>query len=101
MYTEETGRGHLDGICVDPNERGGGLGKALFCNLCEYLKNHGSTYMTFFTGLDNPARYIYLFAGFIVLQADWIHLCPVFFYLRYRLYQAEDGSYVLSRLNAE
>ena len=44
---------------------------------------------------------IYLFAGFIVLQADWIHLCPVFFYLRYRLYQAEDGSYVLSRLNAE
>ena len=54
MYTEETGRGHLDGICVDPNERGGGLGKALFCNLCEYLKNHGSTYMTFFTGLDNP-----------------------------------------------
>ena len=44
---------------------------------------------------------IYLFAGFIVLQADWIHLCPVFFNLRYRLYQAEDGSYVLSRLNAE
>lgn len=69
MYTEETGRGHLDGICVDPNERGGGLGKALFCNLCEYLKNHRSTYMTFFTGLDNPARYIYLFAGFKIAQS--------------------------------
>ena len=69
MYTEETGRGHLDGICVDPNERGGGLGKALFCYLCAYLKEHGSTYMTFFTGLDNPARYIYLFAGFKVVQS--------------------------------
>lgn len=69
MYTEETGRGHLDGICVDPNERGGGLGKALFCHLCAYLKEHGSTYMTFFTGLENPARYIYLFAGFKVAQS--------------------------------
>ncbi len=69
MYTEETGRGHLDGICVDPNERGGGLGKALFCNLCAYLKDHGSTYMTFFTGLENPARYIYMFAGFKVAQS--------------------------------
>ncbi len=69
MYTEATGRGHLDGICVDPNERGGGLGKALFCNLCHYLKEHGSTYMTFFTGLDNPARYIYLFAGFKIAQS--------------------------------
>lgn len=69
MFTEETGRGHLDGICVDPNERGGGLGKALFCNLCAYLKDHGSTYMTFFTGLENPARYIYLFAGFKIAQS--------------------------------
>lgn len=69
MYTEETGRGHLDGICVDPNERGGGLGKALFCYLCAYLKDHGSTYMTFFTGLENPARYIYMFAGFKVAQS--------------------------------
>lgn len=69
MYTEPTGRGHLDGICVDPNTRGGGLGKALFCNLCEYLKEHGATYMTFFTGLENPARRIYLFAGFKIAQS--------------------------------
>lgn len=69
MYTEETGRGHLDGICVDPNERGGGLGKGLFCNLCHYLKEHGASYMTFFTGLDNPARYIYLSAGFKIAQS--------------------------------
>lgn len=69
MYNEPTGRGHLDGICVDPDTRGGGLGKALFCNLCKYLKEHGSQYMTFFTGLDNPARRIYLFAGFKIAQS--------------------------------
>lgn len=69
MYTESTGRGHLDGICVDPDTRGGGLGKALFCYLCDYLKQNGSSYMTFFTGLDNPARRIYLFAGFKIVQS--------------------------------
>lgn len=69
MYVEETGRGHLDGIVVDPNERGGGLGKGLFCNLCAHLKEYGASYMTFFTGLDNPARYIYLSAGFKIAQS--------------------------------
>lgn len=69
MYKEETGRGHLDGICVAPNSRNLGLGKALFCYLCAYLKEHGASYMTFFTGLDNKARYIYLFAGFKIAQS--------------------------------
>lgn len=69
MFVEETGRGHLDGIVVDPNERGGGLGKGLFCNLCACLKEYGASYMTFFTGLDNPARYIYLSAGFKIAQS--------------------------------
>ena len=69
MYVEEDGRGHLDGIIVSPRERKHGLGKALFCNLCYNLKNMGSTYMTFFTGLDNPARYIYMGAGFQVAQS--------------------------------
>ena len=69
IYVEPSGRGHLDGIVVDPNERKAGLGKALFCNLCNELKKMGSSYMTFFTGLDNPARYIYLFAGFQVAQS--------------------------------
>lgn len=69
MYVESTGRGHLDGICVDPDVRGGGLGKGLFCSLCEYSKNIGAKYMTFFTGLDNPARYIYLSAGFKIAQS--------------------------------
>jgi ribosomal protein S18 acetylase RimI-like enzyme len=69
MYTESTGRGHLDGIAVDPNVRGGGLGKALFCYLCYQSKLNGAKYMTFFTGLDNPARYIYLSAGFKIAQS--------------------------------
>lgn len=69
IYVEESGRGHLDGIIVDPNERKAGLGKALFCNLCRELKEMGASYMTFFTGLDNPARYIYLFAGFKIAQS--------------------------------
>ncbi len=69
MYTEATGRGHLDGICVHPEYRKNGLGKILFAKLCEYLANDGSKYMTFFTGLDNPARYIYLSNGFKVVQS--------------------------------
>ena len=69
MYTESTGRGHLDGICVHPSTRGTGLGKALFCYLCDYLKKDGSSYMTFFTGIDNPARKIYLYAGFKIAQS--------------------------------
>lgn len=69
MYNEPTGRGHLDGICVSPETRGGGLGKSLFCKLCDYSKNNGAKYMTFFTGLDNPARRIYLFAGFKIAQS--------------------------------
>ena len=69
MYTEASGRGHLDGICVDPDVRGGGLGRGLFCTLCEYSKTQGSGFMTFFTGLENPARYIYLGAGFKIVQS--------------------------------
>ncbi len=69
MYTEPSGRAHFDGIIVDPNVRGGGLGKTLFCSLCQYSKEHGSSFMTFFTGLDNPARFIYLYAGFKIIQS--------------------------------
>ena len=68
MYTEPSGRAHFDGIATDPNVRGVGLGKALFCTLCQYSKEHGSKFMTFFTGLDNLARNIYLYAGFKIVQ---------------------------------
>ncbi len=69
MYVEPTGRGHLDGITVSPKERKHGLGKMLFCNLCNELKKMGASYMTFFTGLDNPARFMYIGAGFYVAQS--------------------------------
>lgn len=69
MWNEKSGRGHFDGIIVDPDIRGAGLGKALFCYLCYYSKLNGAQYMTFFTGLDNPARYIYLHAGFKIGQS--------------------------------
>lgn len=68
MYNESSGRGHFDGIIVDPDERKRGLGKILFCKLCYWSKNNGSKYMTLFTGLDNPARYIYFYAGFKIAQ---------------------------------
>ena len=68
MYTEPSGRAHFDGITVDPQIRGNGLGKALFCTLCEESKKAGSKFMTFYTGLDNPAMYIYLSAGFRIAQ---------------------------------
>ena len=69
MWNEESGRGHFDGIIVDEDIRGAGLGKALFCILCYQSKLNGAQYMTFFTGLDNPARYIYLSAGFKIAQS--------------------------------
>ena len=69
MWNEESGRGHFDGIIVDEDIRGAGLGKALFCYLCYQSKLNGAQYMTFFTGLDNPARYIYLGAGFKIAQS--------------------------------
>ena len=69
MWSEDSGRGHFDGIIVDEDIRGAGLGKALFCYLCYQSKLNGAQYMTFFTGLDNPARYIYLGAGFKIAQS--------------------------------
>lgn len=64
IYTEASGRGHLDGITVSTKIRGKGLGTGVFARLCTESKKNGAKYMTFFTGLDNPARYIYLGAGF-------------------------------------
>lgn len=69
IYTESTGRGHLDGICVSPEIRNKGLGTGVFTRLCVESKKNGAEYMTFFTGLDNPARFIYLGSGFNVVQS--------------------------------
>jgi len=69
MYPQESGRGYFAGIGVHPEVQGHGLGKALFCELVYQSKLYGAKFMTFFTGLDNLARNIYLYAGFKIVQS--------------------------------
>lgn len=69
MYPQESGRGYFAGIGVHPETQGHGLGKALFCELVYHSRNYGAKFMTFFTGSDNLARNIYLYAGFKVVHS--------------------------------
>lgn len=68
MWNEASGRGHFDGIAILEEVRGRGLGKALFSMLAYYNKNNGAKFMTFYTGQNNHARYIYMGAGFKIIQ---------------------------------
>jgi len=68
FWNEESGRGHFDGIIISESLRGRGLGKALFASLAYYSKNNGAKFMTFYTGWNNGARYVYLGAGFKIAQ---------------------------------
>ena len=68
FWNEESGRGHFDGIIISSSLRGRGLGKALFASLAYYSKNNGAKFMTFYTGWDNHARFVYLGAGFKIAQ---------------------------------
>ena len=69
LKVEDNGRGFFAGIGVLDNERGKKIGKTLFFSLCQTLKAMGSSYMTLYTGRDNPAKYIYLSAGFKVVKS--------------------------------
>lgn len=69
MWNEPSGRGHFDGIAILEEVRGRGLGKALFSMLAYYNKMHGAKFMTFYTGLTNHARYIYMGAGFKIIMS--------------------------------
>jgi ribosomal protein S18 acetylase RimI-like enzyme len=69
LRVEESKRGFFAGIGVLDTERGKKIGKTLFFSLCQTLKAMGSSYMTLYTGRDNPAKYIYLSAGFKVVQS--------------------------------
>ena len=69
VFTQETGRGYLGGIGVHPKAQGRGLGKSLFCVLCHESKKNKAKFMTLFTGSDNPARNIYLYAGMRLVQS--------------------------------
>lgn len=68
LWNEPSGRGHFDGIIISVSVRGRGLGKALFSMLAFESKNNGAKFMTFYTGLNNHARYIYMGAGFKIVQ---------------------------------
>ena len=68
LWNEESGRGHFDGIIISESVRGRGLGKALFSSLAYESKKNGAQFMTFYTGLNNHARYIYMGAGFKIVQ---------------------------------
>lgn len=69
MYPQPSGRGYFAGIGVHPEHQGFGLGKALFCELCYHERLFGAKYMTYFTGVDNLARNIYLYAGSTIIQS--------------------------------
>lgn len=69
VFTQPSGRGYLAGIGIHPKTQGRGLGKSLFCELCHKSKLNGAKFMTLFTGADNKAREIYLYAGFKIVQS--------------------------------
>jgi len=68
IIKEPSQRGYFAGIGILDAYRKRGLGKALFYRLCHELKQIGASYMTFFTGINNSAKYIYLSAGFKVVE---------------------------------
>lgn len=69
LWNETSGRGHFDGIIISSSIRGRGMGKALFSMLAYQSKLNGAKFMTFYTGLNNHARYIYMGAGFKIVQS--------------------------------
>jgi len=69
LKTENSKRGYFAGIGIHPNAQGRGLGKSLFAELILHSKNNGAHFMTLFTGSQNPARKIYLNAGFKIVES--------------------------------
>lgn len=68
VYPEKTGRGYFAGIGVAPRYQRHGLGKLLFYRLLQAEQEAGAAYMSLFTGVDNPARFLYQEAGFRVVR---------------------------------
>lgn len=69
VKTEKSGRGSLAGVAIHPKAQKRGLGKTMFCMLCQKSKENGAKFMTLFTGSDNRARNIYLYAGLRIVQS--------------------------------
>ncbi|AJS58222.1 GNAT family N-acetyltransferase [Paenibacillus sp. IHBB 10380] len=64
VICQDNGRAFFAGIGVHPSHEGHGLGSILFFKLCEAFQNINTTYMSLFTGRNNPAMRIYEKAGF-------------------------------------
>lgn len=69
IRTEPSGRAYLAGVAIHPKAQKRGLGKTMFCTLCQKSKENGAKFMTLFTGADNRARNIYLYAGLRIAQS--------------------------------
>lgn len=68
LFVQESKRGNFIGIGIHSDYRGLGAGKVLFAALCMGFKDIGATYMTLFTGKNNPARKIYEHEGFEIVR---------------------------------
>lgn len=73
LSVQESLRGYFAGIGVHSKYRGLGIGKVLFSSLCLQLSKLGATYMTLFTGENNPARKIYENESFKIVKS-WANL---------------------------
>ena len=69
LSTLPSGRAYLAGLAVHPKAQRRGLGKSLFCMLCEESKKNGAKFMTLHTGATNPARQIYFYARMRIVQS--------------------------------
>jgi ribosomal protein S18 acetylase RimI-like enzyme len=56
-------RGNFCGIGTHPDYRGRGIGTLIFCEMCRHHSQSGATFMSLYTGENNPARRVYESAG--------------------------------------
>ena len=56
-------RGNFCGIGTHPDYRGRGIATLIFCEMCRHHSGHGATFMSLYTGENNPARRVYEYAG--------------------------------------
>ena len=56
-------RGNFCGIGTHPDYRGKGIGTLIFCEMCRHHSENGATFMSLYTGENNPARRVYEAAG--------------------------------------
>jgi len=73
LDVEPSKRGYFAGIGIHSKYRSQKIGKVLFHILTIELKKHGATFMSLFTGDQNPARYVYEHEGFNIV-ATWANM---------------------------